>query len=80
MLQQPRPIAQRLANKLDVQTFQVAQTAVDHLRRGGRRLRSGTAAFEDGDRIPLSSKLPGDAGTVDPPPTTAIFTVKSYLA
>lgn len=66
MLEEPGPLAQRLAHQLELQMFEVAQPAVDHLRRPRRRLRPALPLLEQRDVVVAPRQLPGDAGTIDP--------------
>src|SRR5258708_14680622 len=46
--------------------FQVAQAAVNHLRRGRRRLRAAASLLEKRDVVIAASQLPRDPRAVDP--------------
>ena len=65
MFEQPGAIAQRFSDQLDVESFEVAQAAVDHFRCGGRRLRAAAAALENCYLVALPDQLPRHPRPVD---------------
>src|SRR2546423_15689143 len=50
--------AQRFTDEAEVQTFEIAEAAVDHLRRGRGRLRAERAFIEDDDVVVLARQFP----------------------
>src|SRR5436853_1754254 len=60
--------AQRFTDEAEVQTFEIAEAAVDHLRRGRGRLRTERTFVEDDDVIVLTRQFPRDSGAVDAAP------------
>src|ERR1044071_1981243 len=67
LLEESPPREQRFTHETEVQSLEIAKTAVDHLRRGRRCLRAERPLVEDGDVVVASRELPGDSGAVDAP-------------
>ena len=63
--QQP-PLGVGLAHQPNVAEAQVAQAAVDQLRRGARRAAAEVPAVDQGDSEPVGSGELGDTGPDDP--------------
>src|SRR5216684_8464025 len=66
MLEQPGAVAQRLAHQCHVKILEVAETAVNHLRRRRRSLRAAAALLEERDVVVAAGQLPRDPRAVDP--------------
>jgi hypothetical protein len=60
------PLGMGLANKADISEPEVAEPAVDELRRGARGRAPEVAAIHERDREPGPSRLGGDPGADDP--------------
>jgi hypothetical protein len=58
-------LEQRLANQAEVEVLEVAQAAVDHLRRAARGTRRPIGALDDRDRVAARSSVQGDTGSGD---------------
>ncbi len=66
-LHELRALEQRLAHEAEVEVLQVAQAAVDQLRRAARRARREVAPLDERHAVPARGGVEGHAGTGDPP-------------
>jgi len=64
--EQPGPLVQRLAHETEAEMLEVAQPAVDHLRRRRRRLRAADSFLEQHDLISPPRQLPRHPRAIDP--------------
>ena len=65
-VRQRPPLVMRLAHEADVAQAQVAESAVNQLRRGRRGGCREVAAVDEGDRQPVRRRGLGDARPDDP--------------
>src|SRR4051794_861373 len=65
MLQQPGAVAQRFADEPEMESLQIADAAMDHLRRGRRSLRAAAALLEQRDVVAAPRQFPRDPRAVD---------------
>ena len=66
--EQGSPLGVRLANQLDVAEPEIAQAAVDQLRRRARGGTAEVAAIDKSDAEPHAGRLTRDAGADDARP------------
>ena len=67
-LYEDRALEQRLAHQAEVEVLQVAQAAVDELRRPARGARREVLALDQGDAVAARRRVERDAGAGDPAP------------
>src|SRR4051794_1434496 len=65
MVQQPGAVTQRFADEAEMESLQIADAAMDHLRRGRRSLRAAAALLEQRDVVAAPRQFPRDPRAVD---------------